>query len=329
MGELGKLERVRNIRQAWQGEASHFTPWLAQQDNLSLLAETLGFGAEGFELEAVEFSVGAFRADILARDMTSPDGDRILIENQFGKTDHDHLGKLITYASGLKARTVILIGEEIREEHRSALDWLNGISDDHHQFFAVSVELWRIGDSKLAPRFNVVVKPNNWERLVNSTTTLITDGLSELRQLYIRYWAAFGEHVRARNGSLQPRKPFPQQWTGFGIGRTGCELNAFINTTDRWIRAELTLGGKEGKAYFTSLKSERPEIDAALSFPVEWEDQEGKLQSRVSVTLPDTNPTQESDWARQHDWLATRLAALEKVFRPRLAQISYSGPKLI
>jgi hypothetical protein len=261
--------------------------------------------------------------------MTSPDGDRILIENQFGKTDHDHLGKLITYASGLKARTVILIGEEIREEHRSALDWLNGISDDHHQFFAVSVELWRIGDSKLAPRFNVVVKPNNWERLVNSTTTLITDGLSELRQLYIRYWAAFGEHVRARNGSLQPRKPFPQQWTGFGIGRTGCELNAFINTTDRWIRAELTLGGKEGKAYFTSLKSERPEIDAALSFPVEWEDQEGKLQSRVSVTLPDTNPNQESDWPRQHDWLATRLAALEKVFRPRLAQISYSGPKLI
>lgn len=329
MNPLGKLVKISDIRGTWPGEATHFTPWLAQPENLSSLAEALGFGTDGFQLEAVEFSVGAFRADILARDTTSPDGDRVLIENQFGKTDHDHLGKLITYASGLKAKTIIFIGEEIREEHRSALDWLNHISDDNHQFFAVAMELWRIGDSVAAPKFNVVVQPNDWERLVNTTATLGGDGLTELKQLYVRYWAAFAETMRMQGASLRPRKPQGQQWTGFSIGRGGLELNAFINTADQWIRAELTLAGNDGKGYFSMLQAHQPAIEQELSFPVVWEAMPNKKQSRISVTRQSTDPTDEAGWPQQHAWLTDKLVEMDKVFRPRIAQIDRESAKLI
>lgn len=328
MSTLGRLEKITNLRQVWPGEASHFTPWLARPENIAALADALGFGPDGFEVEAVEFSVGAFRADILARDLTSPEGDRVLIENQFGRSDHDHLGKLITYASGLKARTVILIGEEIREEHRSAMDWLNQISDDQHQFFAVSLELWRIGESLPAPRFNVVVKPNDWERLVNSTATLAVDGMTELKQLYVRYWAALGDHFRATNSKLRARKPQGQQWSGFSIGRSGIELNAFINTNAQWIRAELTLNGDSGKAWFARLLPAQMQIAQELPFAVEWEEMPDRKQSRISVTLPGTSPVDEADWPRQHAWLLSRLTELDRVFRHRISAIDHDAGML-
>ncbi|WP_143710462.1 hypothetical protein [Tabrizicola sp. TH137] len=151
---LGKLHRIKNIRSVWPDEARNFTPWLAEADNLAELAEAIGLDRDGLEVEGIEKSIGTFSADIVCRS-TSPNGGLVVIENMFGKSDHDHLGKLLTYASGTEARTVILIAETIREEHRAALDWLNAISDDDHSFFACEIELWRIGDSPPAPRFNL------------------------------------------------------------------------------------------------------------------------------------------------------------------------------
>ena len=127
MTHLGKLERITNIRTVWPDEAKNFTPWLALPENLSALSEAIGFGPDGFELVAVEHGVGAFSADIVCRS-TAPEGGHVLIENMFGRSDHDHLGKILTYASGIpETKTVILIAEEIRAEHRAALDWLNSI----------------------------------------------------------------------------------------------------------------------------------------------------------------------------------------------------------
>jgi hypothetical protein len=157
---LGRLTRV-DLREIWTSEASDFTPWLAREENLAVLAETLGLD---LELEAREKAVGPFRADVLCKDIGS--GVWVLVENQLERTDHSHLGQLLTYASGLEAVTIVWVAARFTEEHRSTVDWLNKITDESFRFFGLEVELWRIGESPAAPKFNIVSKPNDWSRSV-------------------------------------------------------------------------------------------------------------------------------------------------------------------
>ena len=159
---LGRLQRV-DLRTIWTSEPVQFTPWLARPENLEILGETLGLE---LELEAQEKEVGSFRADIVCRDIGT--GSSVLIENQLEQTDHDHLGKLLTYAAGLQAVTVVWLAERFRDEHRAALDWLNDITHEESRFFGLEIELWRIGDSPAAPKFNIVSMPNDWSRSVRS-----------------------------------------------------------------------------------------------------------------------------------------------------------------
>ena len=147
---LGRFEPVA-LRDIWTSEAAEFTPWLARPENLSVLGETLGID---LELEAQERSVGPFRADILCKDIATDSW--VLVENQLERTDHIHLGQLLTYASGLEAVTIVWIAAQFTDEHRSTLDWLNRITDARFRFFGLEVELWRIGDSLPAPRFSVI-----------------------------------------------------------------------------------------------------------------------------------------------------------------------------
>ena len=142
---LGKLDRV-DLRTVWETEAGAFTPWLAREDNLALLGETVGIE---LELEAQEKDVGPFRADLLCKDTAS--GAWVLVENQLERTDHTHLGQLLTYAAGLQAVTIVWVAARFTEEHRATLDWLNEITDDRFNFFGLEVELWRIGTSPVAP----------------------------------------------------------------------------------------------------------------------------------------------------------------------------------
>jgi hypothetical protein len=165
--QLGRLERVE-LRDIWASEAASFTPWLARSENIAILGETLNIE---LELEAQQRAVGPFRADLLCKDI---DTDRwVLIENQLERTDHTHLGQLLTYASGLDAVTIIWIAARFTEEHRSTLDWLNKITNESFRFFGLEVELWRIGDSPAAPRFNIVSKPNEWSHSVAKAARVI------------------------------------------------------------------------------------------------------------------------------------------------------------
>src|SRR3954470_11992661 len=186
--DLGRLERVE-LRNIWLSEASDFTPWLARDENLAILGETLGID---LELEAQERPVGPFRADILCKDIGT---DRwVLIENQLERTDHTHLGQLLTYASGLEAVTIVWISARFTEEHRSTLDWLNRITDDSFRFFGLEVELWRIGDSIAAPKFNIISKPNAWSHSVAQAARAIDEGeLAETRVLQRNYWATLNK----------------------------------------------------------------------------------------------------------------------------------------
>jgi hypothetical protein len=153
MQQLGRLKQVP-VREFWRHEASDFTPWLAREDNIALLSETVGLE---LMVEAQEKNVGPFRADILCKDSLA--NAWVLIENQLERTDHSHLGQLLTYAAGLQAATIIWVAERFTEEHRAALDWLNEITDERFNFFGIEIELWQIDSSPLAPNFKRSASP--------------------------------------------------------------------------------------------------------------------------------------------------------------------------
>jgi hypothetical protein len=155
---LSKLERV-SLREAWKHESSEFTPWLAETENLNALADALGVSE--LARVAIEHWVGNFKLDILCAD-----GDeQVIIENQLDETDHKHLGQILAYAAGVGAKKVVWVAESFRPEHVAALQFLNDNTTENLSFFGVQIELWRIGDSPLAPKFEVVVKPNDWAKM--------------------------------------------------------------------------------------------------------------------------------------------------------------------
>ena len=181
---LGRLERVQ-LRDIWETEDRDFTPWLAREEHLQILGDTIGLE---LELEAQEKDVGPFRADILCKNTL--DDSWVLIENQIERTDHKHLGQLMTYAAGLDAVTIIWVASKFTEEHRSALDWLNKITDTDFRFFGLEVELWRINDSIPAPKFNVISQPNDWSSTVSRAARKIEEeGLSPSQELQLKYWS--------------------------------------------------------------------------------------------------------------------------------------------
>jgi hypothetical protein len=311
---LGRLERIE-LRSIWLSEGSDFTPWLARKENLDVLGETLGID---LELEAQERPVGPFRADIPCKDIGT---DRwVLIENQLERTDHVHLGQLLTYASGLEAVTIVWIAARFTEEHRSTLDWLNRITDESCRFFGLEVELWRIGDSPAAPKFNIGSKPNDWSQSVAQAARAIDEAeLSETRAMQRAYWAAFDNVLAASLGPVSGgKKPQPQSWMAYPIGRSSVAVNAVMVRTKKQVRAELYLSGAKAKAFFHLLAAQRDEIDRELGFALDWEELPAGQDSRISISLDDADPENEADWTRQHEWLAKHLNAMHRVLAPRV-----------
>lgn len=315
---LGKLVKIE-LRDIWLSESSHFTPWLAREENLLTLGETLGLE---LELEAQEKAVGPFRADILCKDIGT--NAWVLIENQLERTDHSHLGQLLTYASGLEAVTIVWIAARFTEEHRSTLDWLNRITDETFRFFGVEVELWRIGDSPAAPRFNIVSKPNNWNKLVSQAARAIDENeLTSVKALQLAYWSALGTTLMAKGGPLaRERKPQPQSWMSYSIGRSGFGINASMARPKRQVRAELYISNANAKAFFHLLHAQKPEVEADLGYSLDWEELPEGRDTRISVALNNIDPENEADWPRQHEWLAARMSEFYRVFVNRVKALN-------
>ena len=315
MEELGRLTKVPP-RKFWEDEEVDFTPWLADEENIGLLGETIGVE---LEVEAQERNVGPFRADILCKDTVTDSW--VLIENQLERTNHTHLGQLLTYAAGLDAVTVVWIAERFTDEHRAALDWLNQITPQEFSFFGLEIELWRIGDSPMAPKFNVVSHPNDWTK----TVSRISRGeLSPTNQLYLEYWTGFRDFLEQHNGVIKPVEPLPQNWLSFGVGRSHFSLGTTINKREKWICVDLTLRGPNAKPHFYLLEREKADIEEEIGAELEWEERPGRKQSYISLSLEEINLENRQDWNRQHQWLCDKLEIFHKVFSQRVKELDAS-----
>lgn len=319
--KLGRLKRV-DLRKVWLSEPGEFTPWLAMEENIELLGEAIGME---LEVEAQEKSVGPFRADILCKD-TATDA-WVLIENQLARTDHGHLGQLLTYAAGLNVVTIVWIAQRFADEHRAALDWLNEFTAEEINFFGLEVELWQIGDSAIAPKFNVVSSPNDWTRhIAEGAKKLVRTPAKELQ---IAFWTAFREHAESNGAKFKCTKPLPQHWMNISIGRTGFKLNAIASLAEsnsgpgepHELRAELEMTDEFAKSYFAQLCEFKEELHQEIQEPLAWYNPDGKRICRIYLRRAADLYDRER-WPEYVDWLRERLGRLHAAFGPRVKSLN-------
>lgn len=320
MTSLGRLTRV-DLRAEWSTEDRDFTPWLAREDNIKLLGETLGMD---LEVEAEEKRVGRFSADILAKNLDDSDA-WVVIENQLERTDHSHLGQILTYAAGLEAKTCIWIAAHFHEEHRAAIDWLNEITSDDHQFFALEIELWRIGDSMAAPKFNVVAQPNDWKRDIGrSVKSAQPAQLTKTKALQLEFWTALRERLNGHR-FLRSQKPSPNHWTNFSIGRSGLHLAATTNSTKNLVGVELYMPDTNAKVFFKQLEDEQEQIDMEIGLTLDWQFLPTKRACRIITTHPMTDLENKADWPGLQSWITDALERFHTCFAPKVKSLSVEG----
>lgn len=311
--KIGKLTEV-DIRELWKGEACDFTPWLAEEDNIKQLGDAIDIELEVLEQEK---NVGPFRADILCKNTI--DDHYVLIENQLEKTDHSHLGQIMTYAAGLDAVTTIWIAKQFTEEHRATIDWLNRITDEQFNFIGIEIEAYKIGDSDPAPLFQIVSKPNDWTRTVKRVAG--SQNLTDTKALNLEYWTAMKKHFEAKGTKLKNQKPLPQHWTNFAIGKSYFHMAAVSSVRDNFLRVEFLINTPTSKEDFKKLKEKYETLTyEQISENLVWEELPDKKVSWVYLKK-DANVSDKSDWQNQHQWFLETLEKFDKFFRGKIRQL--------
>lgn len=310
---LSKLERVP-LRAAWKHEATDFTPWLASEANLEALADALGLPE--LALVATEHWVGEFKLDILC----TCDEEQVVIENQLEKTNHSHLGQILTYAAGIDARKVIWVAESFRPEHIAALEFLNQHTTEELNFFAVEIELWRIGSSPLAPKFEVVAKPNDWAKVGREQAKAAAHA-TPTKQRQLRLWTELTEKLSHQASHIRPQKPRPQHWLNITIGRAGFNLNPTANYRDDKLGVELYIHHQESKKMFQSLLEQKANIETQLGFQLDWQELPDAHACRIASWRPESPLENEADWPTYLEWFVQRLVKMNAVFRPIIQRL--------
>jgi Domain of unknown function (DUF4268) len=306
--KLGTIKKI-SLREAWKHEATEFTPWLAQSENLDKLADELGLAE--LTCVATEDYVGDFKLDILANDGT----DKVIIENQLEETDHRHLGQIIAYAAGVGAKKVIWVAESFRPEHSSALQFLNENTTEEIAFFGIKIELWRIGDSEMAPKFEIIVKPDSWTKASRSSAKVASES-SPTKKLQLKFWNSLVKALAKLAPNLRPHAPTACHWLTLAIGRSGFIISITANTRDERIGVEIYISDEESKSHFAALKNKEKEIESKLGFQLDWQELPDAHACRIVTWLSGATIEDETKWPKYQEWIAQRLVKIDSVFRP-------------
>ena len=276
---IGKLKEV-DIRELWKHEQYDFSEWWSKKENIENLNEILGLTLVDISKETY---VGTYRCDLFAKDETT--GIKVIIENQLEISNHDHLGKIITYASGLDAKVVVWIVKEAREEHRSAIEWLNNNTNSNVNFFLIEIHAYKIGNSDPAPMFQVVEQPNDF--IKNNKSTNRDESMNKSQSQRIEFWNQFNNVVIERGKPFNIRKATTDHWYNIAIGTSDAHIDITLVNKDSLIGVELYI--TDNKELFDKLYSRKDEIEEELGFQLDWRRLDNSKASRIVYHIKGLN----------------------------------------
>ena len=302
---IGKLIEV-DVRELWKHEQYDFSNWLSKGENLEYLNEILGLTLVDVNKEVY---VGPYRCDLVAKDETT--GIPVIIENQLDATNHDHLGKIITYASGLNAKVVVWIVREAKEEHRAAIEWLNSNTVSDINFFLIEIHAYKIGNSDPAPKFEVIEKPNDFVKRSKSKND---DGeLKKRESERLAFWEEFNQVVVSRGKPFNLRKASTDHWYDVAIGSSEAHVSINLVNKDGCIVVELYINNN--KDLFDKLYADKEVIEKKLSFTLTWDKLEGKKASRIKYNIDGLNFDDHSNYPELMNEAIDAAVAMRDTFK--------------
>ena len=302
---LGSLKKV-NLREFWTHEALDFTQWLGKVENIQLLSDEIGISLVNVRPEE---AIGRYNVDLVAMDEDSE--RKVIIENQLEYTDHKHLGQIITYASGYNASIIIWIVKEVREEHQKAMEWLNNNTSSDLSFFLIRMELWQIGDSPYAPKFHILVEPNDWAKAIQQRN-IPTNELTDTKLSQLEFWQQFIAYGKTNNTSLRlGRKARAQHWYNISFGTSEAHLSLTINTRENTVAASVYI--PKSPELYKHFFENKEQIEESMGFQLDWQELEGRLASRITIgKIGDI--ANEKEWESYFKWLQEKAEKLASTF---------------
>ena len=275
--EIGKLIEI-DIRNLWKHEQYDFSEWLSKNENIEHLNDILGLTLTDVSKEVY---VGSYRCDLVALDEST--GIKVIIENQLESSNHDHLGKIITYASGLNAQVVVWIVTHAKEEHKSAIEWLNNNTNGDVNFFLIQLHAYKIGDSIPAPYFEVVEKPNDFIKStkVNGEKAELNKSQSER----LEFWNQFNDILIEKGKPFNVRKPTTDNWYDVAIGTSAAHIAIILVNKESYISVEFYINND--KEMFDKLIQKKDLIEEKLGFKLDWQRLDNRNASRIKYYIKD------------------------------------------
>lgn len=303
--KIGMLKEV-DIRDLWKHEQYDFSNWLAEPENIAYLNDILGLTLVDVDKEKY---VGSYRCDIVAKDETSD--ITVIIENQLEASNHDHLGKIITYASGLDAKVVVWIVKQAKEEHRSAVEWLNNNTRSGIDFFLIELHAYKIGDSDPAPKFEVIEQPNDF--IKSSKTTGKSDSLNKSQAERMAFWEQFNNEVVSHGKPFNTIKATTDHWYNVAIGSSACYISITLVNSSSFVGVELTI--PDNKDLFDSLYEKKDEINDKIGFDMEWERLDEKKACKIIHKIDDLDFDNHDNYPVLMDEVIKKVVILRDVFK--------------
>lgn len=308
MKKLGELKEI-DIRTVWKHEQSEFSRWLSEENNINKLGDLLGITLEDVR---TEFPIGDFRCDIICKNANT--GNNILIENQLEQTNHDHLGKIITYASGLDASVVIWIVKEAREEHKTAIEWLNKHTDEKLSFFLIEVHTYYIGESLPAPMFKIIEKPNDFTRFVEDSKSA-----TELNRL--EFWKKFNGLLEKKKFPFNKRQATTDHWYDVAIGVADCHISIDLVNREHKIRVGLLIS--DNKDLYDNLYANKTNIESIVKKELHWEKKDDKKKSLIYLDIPNLDFNNQNNYLELMEEVIEDVLLLKKGFQQYLNKNCY------
>jgi hypothetical protein len=303
-----KLSRITKVnpREVWRYEALDFTQSLAKEENIAVLCDELEINLENIKPEA---AAGRYNVDIVADDIDTK--RKVIIENQLESTDHKHLRKILTYASAYDANMIIWVVTDYTEEHRQAIDWFNRNTSENISFFLVQIEVYKIGDSDPAPKFNIICEPNNWGKTVKSSGT--GDAVSETKLLQMEFSEGLKSYASEKGTRVSfNHTPQPKHWFNISIGTSRCHIALTINTQKGYVGCEVYI--RNDKALFDSFYKCKDQIESLIGSELEWMELPDATASRILLTKKG-NPKDRKQWDEYYSWCVATVEKFTKAFK--------------